>query len=181
MGDFATSMGVASGDLNGDGALDCVVRMDNGNSEMSQDPGLPVQLEAFTSYGRSLWRKDICCHDHCFGSANNVPFNVWDMDGDGKAEIITRLQMGDEVYVAILNGMTGEVIRTAPWQPLVSDLQGSSTRIHLSIAYLDGEHPAVITQSGLYENEIFTAYDAQLKKLWQYKSFWETRRGGRSW
>ena len=49
-------------------------------SEMSQDPGLPVQLEAFTSYGRSLWRKDLCYHDHCYGSANNVPFNVWDMD-----------------------------------------------------------------------------------------------------
>jgi len=166
------------GDLNGDGTLDCVVRMDNGNREMSQDPGLPVQLEAFTSYGRSLWRKDVCYHDHCFGSANNVPFNVWDMDGDGKAEIITRLQIGDEVYVAILNGMTGEVISTAPWQPLVSDLQGSSTRIHLSIAYLDGERPAVITQSGLYENEIFTAYDAQLKQLWQYRSFWETGGSG---
>ena len=82
------------GDLNGDGALDCVIRLDNGNREMSQDPGLPVQLEAFTSYGRSLWRKDICWHDHCYGSANNVPFNVWDMDGDGKAEVITRLQIG---------------------------------------------------------------------------------------
>jgi len=29
------------GELNGDGALDCVIRLDNGNKEMSQDPGLP--------------------------------------------------------------------------------------------------------------------------------------------
>ncbi len=94
---------------------DCVVRMDNGNREMSQDPGLPVQLEAFTSYGRSLWRKDVCRHDHCFGSANNVPFNVWDMNADGKAEIITRLQIDDAVYVAILDGMSGRLRFKCPW------------------------------------------------------------------
>ena len=93
------------GDVNGDGSLDCVVRLDNGNHEESQDPGFPVQLEAFTSYGRSLWRKDICYHDHCYGSANNVPFNVWDMDADNKADIISRMQLGDSVYVAILDGM----------------------------------------------------------------------------
>ena len=166
------------GDLNGDGTRDCVIRLDNGNQEMSQDPGLPVQLEAFTSYGRSLWRKDICYHDHCFGSANNVPFNVWDMDGDGKAEIITRLQIDDEVYVAILDGMTGEVKHTAPWPEMVSDFAKSSTRIHLSVAYLDGEHPAVVTQTGLYENEVFVAYDAELNELWRFESFAETNGSG---
>lgn len=166
------------GDLNGDGTPDCVIRMDNGNREMSQDPGVPVQMEAFTSYGRSLWRKDICSHDQCYGSANNVPFNVWDMDGDGRAEVITRLQVGDAVYVAILDGMSGRLKHKAPWVPLATDHQGSSTRIHLSIAYLDGTHPAVVCQSGLYENEIFTAYDAQLNQMWQFRSFAETSGSG---
>ena len=99
-----------------------------------------------------------------------MPFNVWDMDGDGRAEVITRLQIGDAVFVAILDGMTGHVKYKAPWTPIATDHQGSSTRIHLSVAYLDGVHPAVVTQSGLYENEIFTAYDAQLKPMWQFKS-----------
>lgn len=166
------------GDLDGDGVLDCVIRLDNGNQEMSQDPGIPVQIEAFTSYGRSLWRKDICKHDHCFGSANNVPFNVWDMDGDGKAEVITRQQIGEEVFVAILDGMSGDMKYKAPWPEMVSDFARSSTRIHMSIAYLDGENPAVITQTGLYENEVFTAYDAQLNQLWEYKSFAETSGSG---
>ena len=166
------------GDLNGDGTLDCVIRMDNGNREMSQDPGVPVQLEAFTSYGRSLWRKDICYHDHCYGSANNVPFNVWDMDGDGKAEVITRLQVGDAVYVAVLDGMTGAVKHKTPWPEMVSDFYKSSTRIHMSVAYLDGEHPAVVTQTGLYENEVFVAFDAQLREMWRFDSFAETNGSG---
>jgi formylglycine-generating enzyme required for sulfatase activity len=166
------------GDLDGDGTLDCVIRLDNGNSEMSQDPDLPVQLEAFTSYGRSLWRKDICNHNHCFGSANNVPFNVWDMDQDGKAEIITRLQIGEDVFVAVLNGYTGELLHKTPWPDMVTDFSKSSTRIHLSVGYLDGEHPAVITQTGLYENEVFVAYDAQLNELWRFDSFAETNGSG---
>lgn len=166
------------GDLDGDGTLDCVMRLGNGNYEMQQDPGIPVQLEAFSSYGRSLWRKNICCHDHCYGSANNVPFNVWDMDGDGTAEVITRIQIGDSVYVAILDGMTGTVKQKAPWPEMATDFQRSSTRIHLSIVYLDGVHPSVITQTGLYENEIFVAFNNQLKKLWKFDSFAETNGSG---
>ena len=166
------------GDLTGDGVADCVIRMDNGVIEESQDPGVPVQMEAFTSAGRSLWRKDICYHDHCFGSANNVPFNVWDMDGDGKAEVITRLQIDDDVYVAILDGMTGNVLKKALWPKMATDYQRSSTRIHLSIGYLDGKNPAVITQTGLYENEVFVAFDNNLNKLWQYDSFAETNGSG---
>ena len=166
------------GDLNGDGALDCVIRLGNGNQEMSQDPGMPVQMEAFSSFGRSLWRKDICFHDHCYGSANNVPFNVWDMDEDGKDDIITRMQVGDSVFVAILDGMTGDVKCKTPWPEMATDNQRSSTRIHLSVGYLDGVHPAVVTQTGLYENEVFVAFDARLNKLWQFDSFAETNGSG---
>jgi len=166
------------GDLDGDGALDCVLRLDNGIHEMSQDAGIPVTLEAFTSYGRPLWRKEVCFHDHCFGNANNVPFNVWDMDGDGKAEVVTRLQIGDQVYVAILDGLTGQVKEKTPWPKMVSDFVLSSTRIQLSIAYLDGVHPAVVTQTGIYENEVLNAFDATLKPLWQFNSEGETSGSG---
>jgi rhamnogalacturonan endolyase len=104
---------------------------------------------------------------------------LYDLDGDGKSECVCRLQEGEEVYLAVLNGMTGEVLRKTPWTPLVSDFSRSSTRIVMGIAYLDGVHPAIITQSGLYENEIFTAYDGRdLKQLWQFKSFGETNGSG---
>ena len=96
------------------------------------------------------------------------------MDDDGRAEVITRLQIGDSVWVAILDGMSGQVKQKAPWPRMVSDFAKSSTRIHMSIAYLDGHHPAVVTQTGLYENEVFAAFDAQLKPLWQFNSIAET-------
>jgi rhamnogalacturonan endolyase len=166
------------GDLDGDGRLDAVLRLDNGIREMSRDPGVPIELEAFTSYGRSLWRRPLVYHDHCFGNANNVPVVVYDMDGDGKAEVLARLQEGDNLYLAILDGMTGRVRRKTPWTPMVSDFSKSSTRVHMSVGYLNGKTPAVVTQTGLYENEIFDAYDADLKRLWQFKSFGATNGSG---
>jgi len=166
------------GNLEGWNRKGCVIKLDNGNTETSQDPGMPVQLEAFSSTGKSLWRRDVALHDNIFGSSSNCPFNVWDMDGDGKDEVITLLGMEEQNYVAILDGMSGKVRSKTPWTKMATDLSRSSTRIQLSIAYLDGKNPAVITQTGIYENEIITAYDNKLNKLWDYKSFMETNGSG---
>jgi len=166
------------GDLEGYGKLGCVIRLDNGNVEMSQDPGKPVQLEAFSYTGRSLWRKDIVWHDNVYGSASNAVFNVWDMDGDGKCEVITLLQIGEENYLAILDGMSGKVLKKTLWDKMETDFTKSSTRIQMSVANLDGKTPAVITQTGLYENEIISAYDNNLNKLWTYNSFMATSGSG---
>ena len=46
-----------------------------------------------------------------------------------------------------------------------TDFSKTSSRIHMAIAYLDGKTPSIITQTGLYENEIFDAYDTKLNKL----------------
>lgn len=173
------SFTAAFGDIDGDGVTDAVFRLDNGISERSVDPGVPVEIEAITSYGKSIWRRPLVWHAQCFGSHNNSPVLCYDLDGDGKDEVICRAQEGDQVFLAVLNGMTGETMRKTPWTPLVSDFSRSSTRIVMGIAYLDGVHPAIITQSGLYENEIFTAYDGRdLKQLWQFKSFGETNGSG---
>jgi rhamnogalacturonan endolyase len=166
------------GDLDGDGRPDVVVRLDNGIREMSRDPGVPVELEAFNYDGHQLWRRPLVWHDHCFGNANNVPVVVYDLDGDGRAEVIARVQEGDAVYLAVLNGMNGRVLRKAAWPKMASDFAKTSTRIHLAVAYLDGKHPSLITQTGLYENEIITAWDANLKKLWEFRSEMETSGSG---
>ncbi len=100
------------------------------------------------------------------------------MDGDGKAEIITYLQIDDSVVVAILDGITGEVKHKEKWPEMVSDTQKSSTRIHMAIAYLDGKTPAIITQTGLYENEVISAFDNHLNKLWEFTSSGATNGSG---
>lgn len=166
------------GDLDGDGRLDAVLRLDNGIREMSRDPGVPVELEAFNADGRSLWRRPLVHHDHCFGNANNVPVLLYDMDADGSAEVLAQIQEGDQLYLAILDGGTGRVRRKTPWTPMETDFAKSSTRVHMSVAYLNGKTPAIVTQTGLYENEIYDAYDGELKKLWQYRSFGETNGSG---
>jgi len=166
------------GDLEGYGKLNCVIRLDNGCKEMSQDPGIPVQLEAFSYTGRSLWRKDIAKHENIYGSANNAPFNVWDMNGDGKDEVITLFQIGDENYLAILDGMSGRLVNKTLWDKMATDVSLSSTRVQMSVAYLDGKDPVIITQTGIYENEIISAYDKNLKKIWTYKSYMETSGSG---
>lgn len=166
------------GDLDGDGRLDVVVRLDNGIQEMSRDPGVPVELEAFTSYGRALWRRPLVRHERCFGNANNVPVNVHDLDGDGRDEVIAQIEEGGELYLAVLDGLSGRLLRKTPWTPMVSDFAKSSTRVHMSIAYLDGKRPAIVTQTGLYENEVIDAYDRNLTRLWRYDSFAETNGSG---
>ncbi len=166
------------GDLDGDGALDLVVRLHNGIREMSRDPGVPIELEAYTSFGRALWRRPLGWHDHSYGNPNNLPVVVYDLDQDGKAEVIARLQEGDGLFLAVLDGMTGRVLRKRPWREMATDISGTSTRVHMSIAYLDGKRPAIITQTGLYENEIIDAYAAALTPLWTYRSFGETNGSG---
>jgi rhamnogalacturonan endolyase len=155
-----------------------VLRLHNGVEEKSRDPGVPVEIEAFNSYGKSLWRRPLVWHDHCYGNANNVPVVVYDLDGDGKAEVIARLQEGDAVYLAVLDGLTGRVLRKTKWTEMVSDLARTSSRIHMSIAYLDGKHPAIVTQTGLYENEVIEAFDGRLNRMWRFNSFAETNGSG---
>ena len=48
----------------------------------------------------------------------------------------------------------------------------------MSVAYLDGKHPAIVTQTGLYENEVIEAFDAQLRRMWRFNSFAETNGSG---
>ncbi|MHC4170223.1 MAG: rhamnogalacturonan lyase family protein [Planctomycetota bacterium] len=36
---------------------------------------------------------------------------------------------------------------------------------------MDGKKPAVVTRTGLYENEVFTAFDSRLREMWQFESF----------
>lgn len=159
------------GDLDGDGKLDVLFRCNNGIRENTRDPGLPVELEAFTSYGKQLWRRPLIDYEHSYGNANNSPVLIYDFDGDGKAEVAARMLVNGSVDLVILDGMTGKLRRRTPWPEMATDHSGTSTRVHMSVAYLDGKRPSLITQTGLYENERFHAWDpATLGQIWEFNS-----------
>jgi rhamnogalacturonan endolyase len=166
------------GDLTGDGLLDVVFRCDNGIRENTHDPGLWVELEAFTSYGKQLWRRPLVDYDHSYGNANNSPFLIADLDGDGKAEVAARMQIGDEVFLVLLDGHNGTLKKKVPWPEMATDVAGTSTRIHMATASLDGRNLALVTQTGLYENERFHAWDKDLNLLWNFDSFGPTSGSG---
>jgi rhamnogalacturonan endolyase len=82
---------VGVGDLDGDCRYDFVVKRANTDPDVTQaqaDPNETIKLEAYSGTGQFMWRRDV---------GYNVrpgvwysPFVVYDLDGDGKAEIALK-------------------------------------------------------------------------------------------
>jgi rhamnogalacturonan endolyase len=82
---------VGVGDLDGDCRYDFVVKRANTDPDVTQadaDPNETIKLEAYNGDGRFMWRRDL---------GRNIrpgvwysPFVVYDLDGDGKAEIALK-------------------------------------------------------------------------------------------
>ncbi|MEI6949726.1 autotransporter-associated beta strand repeat-containing protein [Paraflavisolibacter sp. H34] len=151
------------GDLDGDGEYDFVVHRGPKSGTPSTVPDL---VEAYKRDGTHLWtiemgpnsyeRDNIYAGSaalHC-GHGDNM--TVYDMDCDGKAEVIVRTANGvkfadgsmvvdannNKQFVSVLNGMTGNEISRAPVQhPYVA---AGPMNGHMGIAYLDGIHPSIV-------------------------------------
>ena len=72
------------GDLDGDGEYDYVVK------RLPNDPLYNVMLEAYKSDGTFLWRVDLGRNVEQGAPTHNPFVLVYDFDGDGKAEVLTR-------------------------------------------------------------------------------------------
>ena len=79
-------------DLDGDGAYDYVIKTPRGGTDPWDLVWKPAKdthkLEAYTSTGRFLWRRDLGWNIEM--GIWYSPFLVADVDGDGKAEVITK-------------------------------------------------------------------------------------------
>lgn len=191
---------VAVADLDGDGAYDFVIKQPNENVDPYAAPGYwkrstgTYKLEAYRADGKFLWR-----HDLGWSIEQGIwysPYVVYDLDGDGKAEVAVktgegdprdddgRVQTGPE-YLTILDGQTGKPrVRTA-WLSREGFGEGLSgynyaSRNQLAVAYLDGRHPSLIVLRGTYNRMKAAAYQLEGDRLveqWR----WDNQGMPREW
>jgi len=181
---------VGLGDLDGDGTLDFVIKQ----PAQVTDPGVwrrsvdTWKVEAYKADGTFLWRKDLG-----WNIEQGVwwsPMIVYDLDGDGKAEValktgptdkdyrneIGRVLAGPE-YCSVLDGLSGRELARVDWVPRgnVSDWgdnTGNRASRHLmGVAYLNGKQPSLLVARGTYTRMVVRAYNfvgKRLRLVWEW-------------
>jgi rhamnogalacturonan endolyase len=174
------------GDLNGDGAYDFVVQSPDFNVDPYYRPGYwkrspePYHLSAYDSKGSFLW-------DYDMGWAIETgtwysPYMVYDIDGDGKAEVYAKAGEGDtremdgkvlrgNEYMVRIKGESGIIEEKTEWLSKDGfDSYNRWSRNFLTVAYLDGQNPALIQQRGTYTIIKTRALDKNLQEIWYWES-----------
>jgi rhamnogalacturonan endolyase len=84
----------APGDLDGDGDLDLVLKWDPADAKDNSQSGVtsPVYLDGYTLEGTRLWRVNL--GRNIRAGAHYTQFQVYDYDGDGRAEVATKTADG---------------------------------------------------------------------------------------
>ncbi|WP_437491442.1 rhamnogalacturonan lyase [Sorangium sp. So ce1014] len=82
------------GDLDGDGRYEIIVKWDPSNLQDNSKAGRTgkTYLDAYTLDGERLWRIDLGVNIRA--GAHYSPFLVYDLDGDGKAEVAVKTAPG---------------------------------------------------------------------------------------
>jgi len=85
---------VSVGDLDGDGQYELVLKWDPSNAQDNSNSGYTgdVFLDAYKLNGTRLWRIDL--GKNIRAGAHYTQFQVYDYDGDGKAEMIVKTAPG---------------------------------------------------------------------------------------
>ncbi len=192
------AMLVGTGDLDGDGEFDFVVKRGAQDIDPSQNgTGTDsYKIEAYLRDGTFLWRYDL--GPNIRPGIWYSPLVVYDLDGDGRAEVTLKTAEtdadldGDNItdyrdangrilsgpeYVTVLDGLTGAVLDRQLWIPRgrVSDWGDAyGNRVNrnmIAVAYLDGVRPSLLLMRGLYDRMAVRALDFRnggLVERWEW-------------
>ena len=186
LNDPVTLKRIGIGDLDGDGAYDFVLQHPDFNVDPYHRPGYwkrspePYKLDAYSSQGKFLWRYDM-------GWAIETgtwysPYMVFDIDEDGKAEVYAKAGQGDpremdghvlggDEFLVKLNGQSGALLQRRDWISRAGfESYNYWCRNFLTVAYLDGVHPALVMQRGTYTVIKPVALDKGLDPIWTWES-----------
>lgn len=130
------------GDVDGDGEYEIILKWDPSNAHDNSHDGYTgeVYFDCYKLNGQHLWRINLGCNIRA--GAHYTQFMVFDLDGDGKAEVVMktadgtvdgkgkvigdahadyrneqgRILTGPE-YLTVFNGLTGEAMQTIDYVP----------------------------------------------------------------
>jgi len=189
----ANKIGIA--DLDGDGVYDYIIKQ----PASSIDPGRQRRsrgtyvIEAYNGKtGVFMWSYDLGWNIN--QGIWFSPVIVYDMDGDGRAEVACKsapyaetpeeafISPGGFVlegpeYCSVLDGMTGKEAGKVDWIARGNpedwgDNRGNRVnRNQLGVAYLDDKRPSLLVLRGTYTKMRIDAYnyiDKKLQKLWSW-------------
>jgi len=184
---------VGFADLDGDGRYDYLLKHPNKNV----DPYIKYWKKSTDTYkvearrhdGTLLWRYDLD-----WAIERGIwysPILVYDLDGDGKAEVALKTGEGDPrdpdgrvtkgpEWLTLLDGQTGKEIAKAPWpSKKVGDqtlAYNYASRNQLGIAYLDGKTPYLLAERGTYtiiQVHAYQFHNGKLHRVWDWNTLEE--------
>ena len=156
--DYDRVQNVVVGDLENTGCLGYVVQYSVANT---------IRLTAYAHKGHELWTFDthLPAHGGWDGSMLHCPFVCWDVNGDGRSEVVLHSYKGDyptEKYelategewLTVLDGETGRLVWEAPWPAM-------KPRVMLTVGHLDGvDKPTqIVILDETYKDVVLTAFN----------------------
>lgn len=146
---------VKFGDITGDGKTD-ILALTRGYSSFVIDHD-----------GNELWRWEAPEENTRLRAEFEAPGAVWDLDRDGKAEVIQWREFDGQEWLVVADGMTGAIKHQTPW-PTVPHLHVYNN-FRIAIGRLSGDYPQnVIVYTDCGRHQSVTAYTADLQQVWQH-------------